>query len=72
MAAAPSTPRRAALSSCPRRRPHRFWATGRPARLLLMAVPAGIDDYFHEINTASTDDEGRQMGERYGMRVVAQ
>jgi mannose-6-phosphate isomerase-like protein (cupin superfamily) len=54
----------------PRGRPHRFWATGRPARLLLIAVPAGIEDYFREINAAATDDERHQVGERYGIRVV--
>ena len=43
---------------------------GRPARLQLIAVPGGIEDYFHDINTASTDDEHRRIGERYGIRVV--
>ena len=28
-----------------------------PARLLLIVAPAGIEDYFREINSASTDDE---------------
>ena len=37
----------------PRGAPHRFWAAGRPARLLLIAVPGGIENYFHQINTAS-------------------
>jgi hypothetical protein len=36
---------------CPR--PHRFWAAGRTAQLLLIAVSGGIEDYFHEISTAS-------------------
>jgi mannose-6-phosphate isomerase-like protein (cupin superfamily) len=53
-----------------RRRPHRFWAAHRPARLLLSAVPGGVEDYFHEINTAPTDDERHRIGERYGIRVV--
>ena len=34
----------------PRRRPHRFWAAGGPARLLLITVPGSIEDYFREIN----------------------
>jgi hypothetical protein len=38
--------------------------------LLLIAVPGGIEDYSHSINTASTDDERRRIGERYGIRVV--
>ena len=54
----------------PRGRPHRFWAVDRPARLLLIAVPGGIEDYFREINTASTDGERRRIGEHYGIRVV--
>jgi mannose-6-phosphate isomerase-like protein (cupin superfamily) len=54
----------------PRGRPHRFWAAGRPARLLLIAVPGGIEDYFGEIGTASNDGERRRIGERYGIRVV--
>jgi mannose-6-phosphate isomerase-like protein (cupin superfamily) len=54
----------------PRGRPHRFWAAGRPARLLLIAVPGGIEDYFREINTASGDDERTRIGERHGIRVV--
>jgi mannose-6-phosphate isomerase-like protein (cupin superfamily) len=54
----------------PRGRPHRFWATGQPARLLLIAVPGGIEDYFREINTASSEAEAGRVGARYGIRVV--
>lgn len=54
----------------PRGYPHRFWATGQPARLLLIAGPGGIEDYFREINAAATDDERHRIGERYGIRVV--
>jgi mannose-6-phosphate isomerase-like protein (cupin superfamily) len=54
----------------PRGRPHRFWAVGPAARLLLIAVPGGIEDYFREINAASSDDECTRIGERYGIRVV--
>ena len=54
----------------PRGRPHRFWAAGPPARLLLICVPGGIEDYFREINAASDDDERYRIGERYGIRVV--
>jgi mannose-6-phosphate isomerase-like protein (cupin superfamily) len=54
----------------PRGRPHRFWATGPTARLLLIAVPGGIESYFREINAASSDDERALIGERYGIRVV--
>jgi quercetin dioxygenase-like cupin family protein len=54
----------------PRGRPHRFWAPGPPARLLLVPVPGGIEDYFLQINAAASDQERRQVGERYGIRVV--
>jgi mannose-6-phosphate isomerase-like protein (cupin superfamily) len=54
----------------PRGRPHRFWAKGPAARLLLITVPGGIEDYFHQINKASNDEERRQIGEQYRIRVV--
>lgn len=54
----------------PRGRPHRFWAAGPAARLLLIAIPGGVEDYFREINAASSDDERTGIGERYGIRVV--
>ncbi|HYB48400.1 MAG TPA: cupin domain-containing protein [Streptosporangiaceae bacterium] len=54
----------------PRGRPHRFWAAGRSARLLLIAVPGGIEDYFAEINAAASDAERVRIGERYGIRVL--
>jgi hypothetical protein len=52
----------------PHGRPHRFWAPGPPARLL--PVPGGIEDYFLQINAAASDQERREVGERYGIRVV--
>lgn len=54
----------------PRGRPHRFWAADQPARLLLIAVPGGIEDYFDQINAAADDEERYQVGERFGIRVV--
>ena len=54
----------------PRGRPHRFWAAGPTARLLLIAVPGGIEAYFREINAAASGAERRRIGERYGIRVV--
>ena len=62
----------------PRGRPHRFRATGQPAgqpasqpaRLLLIAVPAGIEDYFAQINAAASDAERQLIGDQYGIRVV--
>ena len=54
----------------PRGRPHRFWAKDQAARLLLITVPGGIEDYFRQINNATTDEERHQIGERYRIRVV--
>jgi mannose-6-phosphate isomerase-like protein (cupin superfamily) len=54
----------------PRGRPHRFWASDQPARLLLITVPGGIEDYFRQINNASDDQQRHQIGEQYRIRVV--
>jgi mannose-6-phosphate isomerase-like protein (cupin superfamily) len=54
----------------PHGRPHRFWAKDQPARLLLITVPGGIEEYFHRINNASDDEERHQVGEHYHIRVV--
>ena len=55
----------------PRGRPHRFAATtDRSARLLLISVPGGIEDYFRQINNASGDEERHRIGELHGIRVV--
>jgi quercetin dioxygenase-like cupin family protein len=56
----------------PRGRPHRFWARDQPARLLLIAVPGGVEDYFRQINNASTSEERHRIGELHGIRVVAE
>jgi mannose-6-phosphate isomerase-like protein (cupin superfamily) len=54
----------------PRGRPHRFWARDRPAKLLLIIVPGGIEGYFQQINNAATDEERYQIGEQHSIRVV--
>src|SRR5262249_59416048 len=54
----------------PRRRPHRFSAAGGPARLLLIAVPGGIEDYFREINAPSSDAERPRIHARPGLPRV--
>jgi quercetin dioxygenase-like cupin family protein len=54
----------------PRGRPHRFRAKDQPAELLLIAVPGGIEDYFHQINNAATDEERHRIGEQHNIRVV--
>ena len=54
----------------PRGRPHRFWAAGAAARLLLIAVPGGIEDYFSQINNASDEAELHRIGALYGIGIV--
>jgi len=54
----------------PRGRPHRFWTRDTSARLLLIAVPGGIEDYFGQINNASDEAELHRIGELHGIRVV--
>ena len=56
----------------PRGRPHRFSAKGQPARVLLIVVPGGIEDYFRLINNAAADEERHQIGEQYGIHVVTE
>src|ERR1700761_7741926 len=36
----------------PRGRPHRFWARDTSARLLLIAVPGGVEHDFDQLNNA--------------------
>jgi Pyridoxamine 5'-phosphate oxidase len=49
---------------------HRFWTRDQSARLLMTAVPGGIEDYFGQINNASDGVERNRIGELYGIRVV--
>jgi mannose-6-phosphate isomerase-like protein (cupin superfamily) len=53
----------------PRGRPHRFSAKDQSARLLLIAVPGGIEDYFRQINDAPDDEERHRIDELHGIRV---
>jgi mannose-6-phosphate isomerase-like protein (cupin superfamily) len=54
----------------PRRIPHTFHAADGQAEVLFIAVPAGIEHYFSEINNAVTAEEQQQIGIKYGIRVV--
>jgi mannose-6-phosphate isomerase-like protein (cupin superfamily) len=56
----------------PRGRAHRFWATDQPARLLLITVPGGIEDYFGQINNAANDEERHRIGEQHGIRLAGE
>jgi quercetin dioxygenase-like cupin family protein len=53
----------------PRGRAHRFWSKDGSARVLLIAVPGGIEDYFRELHSA--DESGRTAVQaRYGIHSV--
>ena len=58
------------LRVLPRGRPHRFWAMDQSARLLLIVVLGGIEDYFVQINNAPDDGDRHRIGELYSIRVV--
>ena len=49
---------------------HTFHAAEGEARVLLIAVPGGIEHYFAEINNAVTAAEQERIGAKYGIRVV--
>ena len=54
----------------PRGLAHTFHAPEGEARVLLIAVPGGIEHYFAEINNAASAEEQERIGARYGIRVV--
>jgi mannose-6-phosphate isomerase-like protein (cupin superfamily) len=49
---------------------HTFRAAEGEARVLLIAVPGGIEHYFGEINAAVSAAEQERIGAKYGIRVV--
>ena len=53
----------------PRGRAHRFWSTHGSARVLLIAVPGGIEDYFRELHSAD-EKERTAVQARYGIHAV--
>jgi hypothetical protein len=54
----------------PRGLVHTFRAPEGEARLLLIAIPGGIEHYFGEINNAASAAEQERIGDKYGIRVV--
>jgi mannose-6-phosphate isomerase-like protein (cupin superfamily) len=54
----------------PRGLAHAFRAADGEARVLLIAVPGGIEHYFGEINNAVSVTEQESIGARYGIQVV--
>jgi mannose-6-phosphate isomerase-like protein (cupin superfamily) len=56
----------------PRGEAHCFSSSQGPAKVILMAVPAGIEHYFGEIHAAVGKSALRRVGEKYGIRVVTE
>jgi mannose-6-phosphate isomerase-like protein (cupin superfamily) len=54
----------------PRGLAHTFRAPEGEARLLLIAVPGGIEHYFGEINNAASAPEQERIADKYEIRVV--
>lgn len=54
----------------PRGRAHRFRAETGPARVLLIAVPGGIEDYFAEMHATDSDAERLRIREAHGIHQV--
>jgi mannose-6-phosphate isomerase-like protein (cupin superfamily) len=55
----------------PRGRAHRFWSTNGSARVLLIAVPGGIEDYFQELHAAQETERGAVQA-KYGIHPVGE
>lgn len=53
----------------PRNLPHTFSAQ-RPATVLLIAVPGGLDEYFRDLHHAGSQREIAQVQESYGITVL--
>jgi hypothetical protein len=62
----------AASCSCPAAACTSSVATNQSARLLIIAVPGGIEDCFRQINNAPDDQKRHRIGELRGIRVVAE
>jgi quercetin dioxygenase-like cupin family protein len=54
----------------PRGLAHAFHAAEGEARVLMIAVPGGIEHYCGEINNAASTAEQERIGAKYGIRVV--
>jgi hypothetical protein len=54
----------------PVRRSHTFSSAQRPATVLLIAVPGGLDEYFRHLHHAASNDEIAQIQERFGITVL--
>jgi mannose-6-phosphate isomerase-like protein (cupin superfamily) len=54
----------------PRGLAHTFRAAQGEARVLMIAVPGGIEHYFGEINNAASTAEQERIGATYGIRIV--
>ena len=55
----------------PRGRAHRFWSTNGSARVLLIAVPGGIEDYFRELHDTDASERGAVQA-KYGIHSAGE
>jgi hypothetical protein len=53
----------------PRGRARRFWSTNGSARVLLIAVPGGIENYFQELHAAQETERGAVQA-KYGVHPL--
>jgi mannose-6-phosphate isomerase-like protein (cupin superfamily) len=54
----------------PRGIPHSWDVTGEEATLLMITVPAGLDEFLHEFHAAGNAEERSAVAERYGIRFL--
>jgi mannose-6-phosphate isomerase-like protein (cupin superfamily) len=54
----------------PRRVPHAFRSVGESVRVLLIATPGGIEEYFRELRLAPDLSSRHQLAERFGIEVL--
>jgi len=54
----------------PRGVPHHFTTDSRPATVLLLVTPGGIEAYFREINQARDQATQQQVSIKYGIHQV--
>jgi mannose-6-phosphate isomerase-like protein (cupin superfamily) len=54
----------------PRRVPHAFTTVGESVRVLLIATPGGIEEYFRELREAPDQSARHQVADRFGIEVL--
>jgi mannose-6-phosphate isomerase-like protein (cupin superfamily) len=54
----------------PRNIPHQWDVVGDEATLLMMTIPAGLDQFLHEYHAASTIEERQRIATHYGITFL--